>query len=207
MSTSFIIIIVAILVAQGITIILSLTRISVVKAGDVSETCRKYKFVSKHQIKSLFINGDCISTEGLNKYLVYGNSMSPYGIMDGNIIYVLPTNHAVLESENQYPIVLFKYSTDNDSECDIKLRKFLTFIDIENIDIDNLYKQYGQQHLSLEQFSKDIEERIAEIKKQENVTGKKYILSITYLYKMLPTRFHYSIHNAEKVCGIVKYVA
>ena len=101
--------------------------------------------------------------------------------------------------ENKSYSVVIKY-TDGTVE--------FFFIDINNIDINTLYKQYGSKHVSLEQFTDDIQDRILKIKEDENDTsGQKYILSVTYLYKKLPATYHYSIHNANKVRGIVKYVA
>lgn len=208
MSMDFVIIICAILLAQIVTLVLSLTCLQFVKAGDVGEKCHKYTVVSKQHIKKLLVDGKYISTDKLKKYIVHGNSMSPYGVKDGNLVYVMPSDSSALESEKRYPIVLFEYDVDSKYDCDIKLRKFLEFIDINNIDINTLYKQYGSKHVSLEQFTDDIQDRILKIKEDENDTsGQKYILSVTYLYKKLPATYHYSIHNANKVRGIVKYVA
>lgn len=199
--------IVLIAIMQVLALVLSFQKIPVVKAGDVDEVCASKKMKANLQASRIVVNGKSISTKGLKQYLVHGESMKPFGINDGQMVYVESVDASDLKNKDKYyPVAIFKYTSHNENDCDVKLRKFLTFVKLSEIDLDKLYEQYGK-YLSIEDFKKEIDERIDEIKKEDSTLSGDYILSVTHRYKRNPAKYHYSIHNARKMQGVVKYVA
>ena len=199
--------IIFIAVMQVVALALSVQRISVVKAGDVDEVCSPSQIVDGIQGNHLIVHGQSMSVAGLTRYFVHGNSMKPFGVNDGQTVYVESVESKKLKNkEGYYPIAVFEYNTDKENDCDIKLRKFLTFVNLAEIDIDGLYLKYGK-YLSKKEFEDEIKERIDELKKDNPSLEGDYILSITHRYKLSPAKYHYSIHSANKIRGLVKYVA
>lgn len=205
--TSLTIGIVIMIIMQIIALLLSLKKMSVVKAGDVDEVCYPTKIKANMYVDNLMVNGQGVSISGLRQYLVHGDSMKPFGINDGQVVYVEDVEISDLqERKDFYPIAVFNYTTNIDNDCDIKLRKFLTFIDLKKIDINQLHQQYGK-YLPIEEFKKEIEKRIETIRKEDPELNGNYILSVTHRYKLNPAKYHYSIHDAHKIQGLVKYAA
>lgn len=199
--------IVIMVVMQVVALVCSLKKMSVVKAGDVDEVCYPTKIKANMYVDSLVVNGQRMSIRGLRQYLVHGDSMKPFGINDGQVVYVEDVEIKELQDRKAfYPIAVFNYTTNIDNDCNIKLRKFLTFVDLKKINIDQLHLQYGK-YLSIEEFKKEIEKRIEIIREEDPELNGNYVLSVTHRYKLNPAKYHYSIHDANKIAGIVKYAA
>lgn len=199
--------IIFIAVMQVVALAMSVQRVPVVKAGDIEDVCSPSKIVDGIQGNHLIVNGQSMSVAGLTRYSVHGNSMQPFGINDGQTVFVESIEPEKLKKmEGYYPIAVFGYKTDNKNDCDIKLRKFLTFVNLAEMDLDSLFLNYGK-YLSKNEFESEIQERIGELKKDNPTLDGDYILSITHRYKLSTSKYHYSIHRADKIRGVVKYIA
>lgn len=199
--------IVIMIIMQIVALVFSLKKMPVVKAGDVEEICYPTKIKANMHVNNLMVHGQTMSINGLQQYLVHGDSMKPFGINDGQVVYVENVDIKDLQQRKKfYPIAVFRYTTNIDNDCKVKLRKFLTFVNLKDIDIDQLYEQYGK-YLPKEEFKTEIEKRIEQIRTEDSELNGNYILSVTHRYKLNPAKYHYSIHNAEKIQGLVKYAA
>lgn len=199
--------IIAIVLLQVFVLVLGIQKLPVVKAGDVHETCSSNKWGINLKRDNLVVNGELISVEGLSQYLVHGRSMQPFGVDDNEIVYVEPMSYEQLANQKSfYPIAVFRYTTKEKNDCDIKLRKYLTQIKLKDLDIKALHDLYGK-YLPFDEFKRELEERIEELRKEDPQLSGDYILSVTYRYKLIPAKYHYSIHNARKLQGIVRYAA
>lgn len=195
------------LLMQIVVLLVGVEKIAIVKAGDVEDVCSATKWGVNLKMDKIMVKGCSVSTEGLEQFCVHGASMQPFGINDGQMVFISKKGLDKLRTEqNFYPIVMFKYDLEGATESGFKLRKFLTFVDLRKINIDELYQKYGK-YLSQEAFKKEIEERIEKIKREDSQLRGNYILSITHKYKQNPTIFHYSLHSVDKLYGIVKYVS
>jgi len=199
--------IIVIVLLQVFVLIIGIQKLPVVKAGDVHETCSSNKWGINLRRNNLVVNGEAISVDGFSQYLVHGRSMQPFGVDDNEIVFVESMSYKQLTNQkNFYPIAVFKYATTEKNDCDIKLRKYLSQVKLSGLDIEALHKQYGK-YLPLEEFKSELENRIEELKKEDPQLTGDYILSVTYRYKLIPAKYHYSIHNARKLQGIVRYAA
>lgn len=197
---SFFVIISILLLSPLLSFILDLRLVLSAKAGKVDKFFLRYKLSSCKKPKEIKCGNDTIIVSGLKDLYVYGNSMKDYSILNGQYVFVEPYNTMnAKQSIQTYPVLVFDI-TEQKIQSKYKLRKFVSYIKIDNVNWKNVYEENRSRiKISQEIF---ISECIEKVKKLDNVSID-YILSETFDEEK--GRCSYSLHPVETLYAKVKY--
>lgn len=180
--------------------IVGLRLVLVAKAGKVDKFFWKYKLSSCKIPKEIKCGNDTIVVSGLDYLYVYGNSMKDYNIFNGQYVFVDPYQTMdEKQSIQTHPVLVFDI-TEQKIQSKYKLRKFVCYINLNNVDWNAVYTNCSSRiRVSQEDFIQEC------IKKGSNLKNKetKYILSETFDEEK--ERYSYSLHPVECLYAKVKY--
>lgn len=197
---AFFVIISILLLSPLLNFILDLRLILVAKAGKVDKFFWRYKLSSCKRPKEIKCGNDTIVVSGLDYLYVYGNSMKDYNILNGQYVFVEPySTMDAKQSIQTYPVLVFDI-TEQKIQSKYKLRKFVSYIRIDNTDWANVYAENRSRiKIPQEIF---ISECVEKVNKLDNV-NLDYILSETF--DEGKGRCSYSLHPVETLYAKVKY--
>lgn len=197
---AFFVIISILLLSPLLSFILDLRFVLVAKAGKVDKFFWKYKLSSCKIPKEIKCGNDTIAVSKLSHLYVHGNSMKDYNIFNGQYVFVEPYNTMEAKQSIQtYPVLVFDI-TEQKIQSKYKLRKFVSYINLNNVDWTNVYAESRSRiKISQEIF---IQECVEKVNKLDNV-NLDYILSETFDEEK--GRCSYSLHPVETLYAKVKY--
>lgn len=202
---TFAIVVSTLLLLQVIAILLRIQIVYTVKAGSKDSYHLCFGLNAKKQ-DYITVNGEKKNISSLTRLLVRGNSMKDFNISNGQTVFVERLSKSASSSICDHPVLVFtlkeeKYPLDST----YKLRKFIAYQNLKNVDWHIVYNTYRERiYIDEEAFVSECKSRRDILKKEDPNFSKKYILSATFLEK--ENRYHYSIHNVDTVFGQVKYV-
>ena len=170
------------------------------KAGKVDKFFWKYKLSSCKIPKEIKCGNDTIVVSGLNHLYVYGNSMKDYNILNGQYVFVDPYKTMYeKQSIETYPVLVFDI-TEQKIQSKYKLRKFVCYINLNNVDWNAVYTDCSSRiRVSQKDFIQECIKKGSSLKNK----GSKYILSETFDEEK--ERYSYSLHPVECLYAKVKY--
>ena len=172
------------------------------KAGKVQKFCLKYIPNFEAQPSYIKINEKIIDVRSMIMLYVHGNSMQDYGIHNGEHVLSLPykTENEKMNIDKNSVLVFKIYKSGWQS--DYKLRKFIDYVDLQNIDWDKIYTNCHENiKLPKDRFIQHCKEKYDRIKSEEKKL--KYILSETYNEE--EHIYEYSLHSLPSLYAKVKY--
>lgn len=197
---AFLIIISILLLSPLLNFIIGLRWVLVAKAGKVDKFFWKYKLSSCKIPKEIKCGNDTIVVSGLNHLYVYGNSMKDYNILNGQYVFVDPYKTMYeKQSIETYPVLVFDI-TEQKIQSKYKLRKFVCYINLNNVDWNAVYTDCSSRiRVSQKDFIQECIKKGSSLKNK----GSKYILSETFDEEK--ERYSYSLHPVECLYAKVKY--
>lgn len=190
-------IILVIAIVNGTYWLLKYFMVPNVAAGRSENHCRFS--VSNSYANVIDKNGNNISIINLQRMKVAGNSMSKFGINNGDLIFVSKYSNV-----DDSSIIVFKVKEDF-YKSQYKLRKVLhTFLveDVNHIDIRRLFDGCNNVDIDYTVFSSDIQKRIDELKKSNKLINGQYVVTTSM---NTDKSFHYSMHHVNTIYGQAKY--
>ncbi|MBR4854251.1 MAG: hypothetical protein IKU88_05940 [Alistipes sp.] len=197
---AFFVIISILLLSPLLSFILDLRLVLVAKAGKVDKFFLRYKLSSCKIPKEIKCGNDTIAVSKLSHLYVHGNSMKDYNILNGQYVFVEPYNTTEAKQSIQtYPVLVFDI-TEQTIQSKYKLRKFVSYINIDNVDWINVYTEnHSRIKISQEVF---VQECIEKVNKLDH-SDPNYILSETFDEEK--DRCSYSLHPVKTLYAKVKY--
>lgn len=195
-----------VITAIVVMLALSVKRIPTVKAGKVDKFCLRYELSGRKQSDKIVCDDRLINVEGMDVLSVCGNSMSDYGIRNGNIVYV---NTIKNEEEKMHisthPVLVLDILKGSKIQSQYKLRKFVSYVDdVSHVDWGLVYDKVNKDFrmkISREDFISTLTNKV---KKLDSDLMARYVLSETLNEQSL--LHEYSLHTASSIHGTVKYV-
>ncbi len=175
----------------------------VAKAGRVTDNFHwRYKISRKRERPNLQCGTEIIPNKNLLSMYVRGDSMIKYHIKDRDKIYVsLFMNETSKKEISDHPILVFTIVKHNILDSQYKLRKFISYIDLNNVSWADVYeKNINRIKIPKEEFEQHCNKKMASFEDKKSI----YILSETYDENK---GFLYSLHPITSLFGTVKYVA
>jgi len=203
---TFIWIVCIILGLQLISIITNISFVLTAKAGDINDYHFRYS-IKKYNNKYLNVNGQIVDVSHLLQRNVSGESMKDYNIHNGQTIFEQKLTMQEILNLQDFPILVYRLEQNENTkllDSKIKLRKFVGLIDLTET-ANTVYEKYSNRiKIDKECFLDEFNTRQQHLNLNPENKNKKFILSATHSTKL--NRYHYSIHAADTVEGIVKYV-
>jgi len=194
-TTVFVTVFSSVMLIQIVIIMLSFPCISSVKAGKVTKFCLR-KRVCKALPSKLDVEGDVVDVSGLHCLYVCGDSMYPYDIKDGQIVFVSVYGEKQKRTIESKPVVVLKIH-GMPLQSQFKLRKFVAYTD-QNSDWENVY-QANREFIKTDKgsFIKMMQKKAARC-----MGNGSFVLSETYESK----HAQYSLHPVDDLYAKVEYV-
>lgn len=195
------IIIIFLLLLSPLFSILSRVRFKqTAKAGKVSKFAWGIK-LAYDMPKTIKCGDSVISVANLKSLYVHGNSMKDYQILDGQYVFVKPfDSEKERASIKTCPVLVFNI-TNAKIQSKYKLRKFICYVDVENIDWESIYKNNQERiRVSKGNFIDTCTKKAGKLN-QKN--GHNYILSETFDEEK--EEYAYSLHHVSTVYAKVLY--
>lgn len=197
------IVLVLVFMPSIITYILNLGGVQLVKAGKVDDFCLRYAIIPHAKVKKIRVAGAEVDVSSLLMYLVHGNSMSQFGVRNGQRVFVERLTDALRNGITTHPVLMFNILGMDKWQSQYKLRKFICYIEIGTPDWGIVYDHNRERITALtrDAFIATM------LRKQERVhlNQERHILSVTY--NEHSRSLEYSLHPVSSLHGVVKFAA
>ena len=164
------------IVGMLVFLFLNIKSLPVVKAGKVTKPCKEIKRIFGYMPSVISINGIKRDVSKDLQMIVCGNSMQNYNIYDGQRIYVKAMEDEEKNQITRYPVLVFHIVNGELGDAKYKLRKFVGYVDNENLN-DLFVSKQDRIKVSEDIFVSQCEEKLRKLRLKESV---RLVLSETY---------------------------
>lgn len=178
---------------------LNFKSLPVVKAGKVTKPCNERKNIFGYMPTHIFINGVKKDVSDDMQMIVCGNSMQHYHIYDGQRIYVRKMGNEEKNGIARYPVLVFHIIDGVQGDAKYKLRKFVGYVDNENLK-DLFVSKQDRIKVSEDVFVSQCEEKLRKLRLKDS---SRLVLSETYDEDQ--KAILYSLHPVTTIFGKVEY--
>lgn len=187
------------IVGMLVFLFLNIKSLPVVKAGKVTKPCKEIKHIFGYMPSRISINGVKKDVSKDMQMVVCGNSMQNYHIYDGQRIYVRKMVDEEKNGITRYPVLVFHIINGEPGDAKYKLRKFVGYVDN-----DNLHELFASKQdrikVSEDVFCSQCEEKLRKLRQKES---DRLVLSETYDEDQ--KAILYSLHPVTTIYGKVEY--
>ena len=125
--------------------ILDARLVQSVKAGKVDDFCWNYILQPQAKTKRIDCGGIIKDVSQLMMYVVCGNSMKPFGVINRQRIFVNVLESTMKNNITTHPVLMFNIIKTSKIQSQYKLRKFITYIEKgKEQNWDAIYHRNGQ---------------------------------------------------------------
>lgn len=181
-------------------LLLNFKTLPVVKAGKVNKPCNVSKSIFGYMPSHIFINGVKKDVSNDIPMIVCGNSMQNYHIYDGQRIYVKTMGDEEKNGIARYPVLVFHIINGDQGDAKYKLRKFVGYVDNENLN-DLFVSKQDRIKVSEDVFVSQCEKKLRKLRLKGS---GRLVLSETYDEDQ--KAILYSLHPVTTILGKVEYV-
>lgn len=178
---------------------LNIKSLPVVKAGKVTKPCKEIKRIFGYMPSMISINGIKRDVSKDLQMIVCGNSMQNYNIYDGQRIYVKVMEDEEKNQITRYPVLVFHIVNGELGDAKYKLRKFVGYVDNENLN-DLFVSKKDRIKVSEDIFVSQCGEKLRKLRLKESV---RLVLSETYDEDQ--KAILYSLHPVTTIFGKVEF--
>lgn len=187
------------IVGMLVFLFLNIKSLPVVKAGKVTKPCKEIKRIFGYMPSHILINGVKKDVSKDMQMVVCGNSMQNYNIYDGQRIYVKTMGDEEKNGIARYPVLVFHIVNGEHGDAKYKLRKFVGYVDN-----DNLHELFASKQdrikVSEDVFLSQCEEKLRKLRQKES---DRFVLSETFDEDQ--KAILYSLHPVTTIFGKVEY--
>ena len=187
------------IVGMLVFLFLNIKSLPVVKAGKVTKPCKEIKRIFGYMPSVISINGIKRDVSKDLQMIVCGNSMQNYNIYDGQRIYVKAMEDEEKNQITRYPVLVFHIVNSELGDAKYKLRKFVGYVDNENLH-DLFVSKQDRIKVSEDIFVSQCEEKLRKLRLKESV---RLVLSETYDEDQ--KAILYSLHPVTTIFGKVEF--
>ena len=187
------------IVGMLVFLFLNIKSLPVVKAGKVTKPCREIKRIFGYMPSRIFINGVKKDVSEDMQMVVCGNSMQNYHIYDGQRIYVREMMDEEKNGITRYPVLVFHIVNGEPGDAKYKLRKFVGYVDNDNLH-DLFASKQDRIKVSEDVFCSQCEEKLRKLRQKES-----YRLVLSETYDEDQKAILYSLHPVTTIFGKVEY--
>ena len=187
------------IVGMLVFLFLNIKSLPVVKAGKVTKPCKEIKRIFGYMPSMICINGIKRDVSKDLQMIVCGNSMQNYNIYDGQRIYVKAMEDEEKNQITRYPVLVFHIVNGELGDAKYKLRKFVGYVDNENLK-DLFVSKQDRIKVSEDIFVSQCEEKLRKLRLKESV---RLVLSETYDEDQ--KAILYSLHPVTTIFGKVEF--
>lgn len=187
------------IVGMLVFLFLNIKSLPVVKAGKVTKPCKEIKRIFGYMPSMISINGIKRDVSKDLQMIVCGNSMQNYNIYDGQRIYVKAMEDEEKNQITRYPVLVFHIVNGELGDAKYKLRKFVGYVDNENLN-DLFVSKQDRIKVSEDIFVSQCEEKLRKLRLKESV---RLVLSETYDEDQ--KAILYSLHPVTTIFGKVEF--
>ena len=187
------------IVGMLVFLFLNIKSLPVVKAGKVTKPCKEIKRIFGYMPSVISINGIKRDVSKDLQMIVCGNSMQNYNIYDGQRIYVKAMEDEEKNQITRYPVLVFHIVNGELGDAKYKLRKFVGYVDNENLN-DLFVSKQDRIKVSEDIFVSQCEEKLRKLRLKESV---RLVLSETYDEDQ--KAILYSLHPVTTIFGKVEF--
>lgn len=187
------------IVGMLVFLFLNIKSLPVVKAGKVTKPCKEIKRIFGYMPSRISINGMKRDVSKDIQMIVCGNSMQNYHIYDGQRIYVKAMEDEEKNAITRYPVLVFHIVNGEPGDAKYKLRKFVGYVDNDNLH-DLFASKQDRIKVSEDVFVSQCEEKLRKLRQKES---DRLVLSETYDEDQ--KAILYSLHPVTTIYGKVEY--
>lgn len=187
------------IVGMLVFLFLNIKSLPVVKAGKVTKPCKEIKRIFGYMPSMISINGIKRDVSKDLQMIVCGNSMQNYNIYDGQRIYVKAMEDEEKNQITRYPVLVFHIVNGELGDAKYKLRKFVGYVDNENLN-DLFVSKQDRIKVSEDIFVSQCKEKLRKLRLKESV---RLVLSETYDEDQ--KAILYSLHPVTTIFGKVEF--
>lgn len=187
------------IVGMLVFLFLNIKSLPVVKAGKVTKPCKEIKYIFGYMPSRILINGVKKDVSEDMQMVVCGNSMQNYHIYDGQRIYVREMMDEEKNGITRYPVLVFHIINGEPGDAKYKLRKFVGYVDNDNLH-DLFASKQDRIKVSEDVFRSQCEEKLRKLSQKES---DRLVLSETYDEDQ--KAILYSLHPVTTIFGKVEY--
>lgn len=187
------------IVGMLVFLFLNIKSLPVVKAGKVTKPCKEIKRIFGYMPSMISINGIKRDVSKDLQMIVCGNSMQNYNIYDGQRIYVKAMEDEEKNQITRYPVLVFHIVNGELGDAKYKLRKFVGYVDNENLH-DLFVSKQDRIKVSEDIFVSQCGEKLRKLRLKESV---RLVLSETYDEDQ--KAILYSLHPVTTIFGKVEF--
>lgn len=187
------------IVGMLVFLFLNIKSLPVVKAGKVTKPCKEIKRIFGYMPSRISVNGVKKDVSKDIQMIVCGNSMQNYNIYDGQRIYVREMMDEEKNAITRFPVLVFHIVNGEPGDAKYKLRKFVGYIDNDNLH-DLFASKQDRIKVSEDVFCSQCEEKLRKLRQKES---DRLVLSETYDEDQ--KAILYSLHPVTTIFGKVEY--
>lgn len=187
------------IVGMLVFLFLNIKSLPVVKAGKVTKPCKEIKRIFGYMPSRISVNGVKKDVSKDIQMIVCGNSMQNYNIYDGQRIYVREMMDEEKNAITRFPVLVFHIVNGAPGDAKYKLRKFVGYIDNDNLH-DLFASKQDRIKVSEDVFCSQCEEKLRKLRQKES---DRLVLSETYDEDQ--KAILYSLHPVTTIFGKVEY--
>lgn len=179
---------------------------STIKAGKVDKFCFRIGLYERHDTNYIEVDGQTVKVTDYEHFIVRGNSMSDFGIRDGQEVYVRPYSADEKLTINTYPIIAFEIINPVFLDSRYKLRKFVSYIDLSSVNWEEVYeakKNRIRPDVSKHDFIEMCTTKASKYSEKDR-GDNNFVLSETYDEEC--KKHLYSLHPVNTIHAAVKYI-
>lgn len=179
---------------------------STIKAGKVDKFCLRVGLYGRHDTDFIEVDGQTVKVTDYEHFIVRGNSMSDFGIRDGQEVYVRPYSADEKLMIRTYPIIAFDIIKPVFLDSRYKLRKFVCYIDLSSVDWEEVYERKKDRikpDVSKHDFIEMCTAKASKYREKDR-GNNKFVLSETYDEEC--KKHLYSLHPVNTIHAAVKYI-
>lgn len=175
-----------------------------VKAGKVDDFCWNYSLIAHAAPKKINCGGHIVDVSKLMMFVVCGNSMKPFGVIDRQRIFVNTLLDDMKDDITTHPVLVFLIVKASKIQSQYKLRKFVTYIEKgQEPNWESVYET--NQELILGMDKDGFVNAMLEKQEKMDLSQERHILSITF--NEHTQSYECSLHPVSSLYGVVKYAA
>jgi hypothetical protein len=175
-----------------------------VKAGKVDDFCWNYSLLTRAKPKKINCGGHIVDVTKFIMFVVCGNSMKPFGVIDRQRIFVNTLDDEMKNHIATHPVLVFLIVNASKIQSQYKLRKFITYIEKgQEQNWEGVYESNRDLILGLDKDS--FVKAMSEKQKKMNLSQERHVLSITF--NEHTQSYECSLHPVSSLYGVVKYAA
>lgn len=187
------------IVGMLVFLFLNIKSLPVVKAGKVTKPCKEIKRIFGYMPSMISINGIKRDVSKDMQMIVCGNSMQKYNIYDGQRIYVKTMGDEEKNEITRYPVLVFHIVNGELGDAKYKLRKFVGYVDNDNLQ-DLFASKQERIKVSEDVFVSQCKEKLRKLRQKNS---GRLVLSETFDEDK--NAIFYSLHPVNTILGKVEY--